>query len=305
MTIIFAIGNSDQVIQISDRRLTGGGRILAEEANKAALIISDHARLTLGFTGIASYQGFDVFKWLLIQLHEAAPPDFNISDTINRFVVRITERFSKLHELRTVNPKDKALSLIFSGYIYPNGLPKLAFCVVSNYFNAATGNTFESTSEEFNVCFYENSMSEANPILLQRIGNWRGVCSEDEDRLRKAALERLPARAITDIGFSVVSSIADRMRSSGSIGRQITSISIPSDMSVGAKSGYHSAIIKPETYMPAIVYLMPKQHLTVDNINVAPVDKNSPPLSVPKVKRGHPCPCGSNLQYRNCHGQHR
>lgn len=303
MTLIFSVGNSDQVIQLSDRRLSSNGKIWTEEANKAAVIHSAHARLALGFTGLAKAPGFDTFSWLLKELHLSAAPDFNISNTINRFVLRISDAWCCVDELKNVDSKNMELSLIFSGYIYPNGEPKLVFCVASNSFDTSSGYRFNAVQNTFNVCFYENNDGDKNPVFVRRIGNWRGILSEDELLLREACSRRLPTNAIVEIGVKTVCSIAKRARSSKTIGRKISSIVIPADITKSVHSNYHSAVIKPETYLPDIVYLFSDQQAIIQNISVTPVDADTPPLSVPKVRRKLPCPCGSKLSYRDCHGR--
>lgn len=101
----------------------------------------------------------------------------------------------------------------------------------------------------------------------------------------------------------MVREIADRPQAHGTIGKQLTSNVIPKDLDLGCESSYSSKITKVETYMPTMIYLLPDKHLTVDNISVRPVEKGTIPISVQKVGRNVPCPCGSGKKYKYCHGK--
>ena len=70
MTFILTLGNGDQVIQLSDRRLTVDGTLHDDESNKAGVLISDDARLAFGFTGLARIGSFATQQWLAAALNE-------------------------------------------------------------------------------------------------------------------------------------------------------------------------------------------------------------------------------------------
>jgi hypothetical protein len=121
--------------------------------------------------------------------------------------------------------------------------------------------------------------------------------------MRDLLVENKPSEAIVGKGLWLMRDIADRPKSAGTIGKQLTSIVIPKDFSKPIESSYSSDVVKFETYMPAMVYLLPDQHATITNISVIPVEKDTLPLSVPKIRRNAPCPCGSKKKYKFYHGK--
>ena len=54
MTLILGLANQQQVILISDRRLSCNGKVVEDESNKAATFNLQDARLAVAFTGLAS-----------------------------------------------------------------------------------------------------------------------------------------------------------------------------------------------------------------------------------------------------------
>jgi|HubBroStandDraft_1064217.scaffolds.fasta_scaffold314307_1 hypothetical protein len=80
MTLILALGNSDQVIQVADRRLSWNGQLREDEASKAGLLECLNARLAFGFTGLAQWPGFDTRDWLLDALRDSGPPEYGAGE---------------------------------------------------------------------------------------------------------------------------------------------------------------------------------------------------------------------------------
>ena len=66
MTLIVALGNTEQVIQISDRRLTCDGKLIDDESNKCGVLFCLNARMAFGFTGLARWKNFETTKWLFM-----------------------------------------------------------------------------------------------------------------------------------------------------------------------------------------------------------------------------------------------
>ena len=88
MTLIVALGNRDQVIQVADRRLTAKGIVVDEESNKCGTIFFDDGRFNFGFTGIARALGLEVNRWILEALHDCGPPDYTAYNSLDRFCER-------------------------------------------------------------------------------------------------------------------------------------------------------------------------------------------------------------------------
>jgi hypothetical protein len=62
MTLIVSLVNADQVIQISDRRISRPGVIVTEESNKAGVLSCADARFAFGYTGLANVGSFDTMQ---------------------------------------------------------------------------------------------------------------------------------------------------------------------------------------------------------------------------------------------------
>jgi hypothetical protein len=303
MTLIMALANKKQVVQISDRRLSSNGKLVDDESNKCGILFCLNARMTFGYTGLARWKSFSTFDWLLKILHDSAPPDYTIGEILERVKHKATYSFKNDPILKNMRAEDKKLSVMFSGYINVDGENKPGCAILSNYHNFENNTAFEVAQDEFIVNYSSAKKEEENPTLVQRVGNWRAMTQKDIDSMRDLLVENKPSEAIVGKGLWLMRDIADRPKSAGTIGKQLTSIVIPKDFSKPIESSYSSDVVKFETYMPAMVYLLPDQHATITNISVIPVEKDTLPLSVPKIRRNAPCPCGSKKKYKFCHGK--
>ena len=142
MTIIIALGNNNQMIQISDRRLSSKGKLVDDESNKAGVLFCDNARMTFGYTGLANFSGFSTMKWLLKALSESAAPDYTIGEILERLKTNATKTFAEHRALKTTSPGLKKLAVMFSGYLILDGEVRLGSATLSNYHNFQTDNFF-------------------------------------------------------------------------------------------------------------------------------------------------------------------
>ena len=76
MTLILTLGNNDQLIQLSDRRVSGGGQVYSDESNKVGVLYCQDARLASGYTGLAWRNGFRTLDWLVDALSSAAALEY-------------------------------------------------------------------------------------------------------------------------------------------------------------------------------------------------------------------------------------
>lgn len=117
MTLILALSNPDYAIQISDRQLTAVGGPVQPGENKTTLLTCLDARLLVGFTGLARANGFRTARWLLDALADAAPPDYFAEGIVKRSV-RIASDTFKTPAIRRLRPRDRRLSVMFTGFAY-------------------------------------------------------------------------------------------------------------------------------------------------------------------------------------------
>ncbi len=303
MTLIVSLANKDYVVQVSDRRLSSNGRLIDDESNKCGVLFCLNARMVFGYTGLARYGAFSTDKWLLKALHESANPSYTIVEILEKLKDKATETFNNHQALRGLSNNQKSLAVMFTGFINIDGTLKPGCAILSNYHNFSNNTRFDKAADEFAINYSSANKEVVNPTLVQRVGNWHAMSEKDIEELRELLLQGVPGKALVGKTLEVVRDIADRPRSSGTIGKQLTSIYLPQEPNLGVESSYSTDVVKPETYMPALVYLLPDQHMTVDNISVRPVEDDTPPISVPKARRNAPCPCGSNKKYKYCHGK--
>jgi hypothetical protein len=133
MTFILSLGNREQFIQVSDRRLSWNGRLKDDESNKAGILLCKDARHIFGFTGLAKYNKFDTRSWLLNALYECCHPDYQINKIMPRLRDRATHDFQTITVLRNLARERKRVSIMFSGYNYYGSPPLGAVGILTNF----------------------------------------------------------------------------------------------------------------------------------------------------------------------------
>jgi len=307
MTIVLTMGNVDQIIQVSDRRLMSDGHLVEDEFSKGGVFVSSNARLAFGFTGLARYGDFNTHRWLLENLVKLGPPDFEAKNILDRLTEKATEDFAKLPALSKVPIQHKRLSIMFSGYLYHHSPPMIGAAVLTNFQDFNTGIDNNTAWDSFKCMFCnEKKPRIENPTLVQRIGVWQAMNPADEAALRTLLIKRKPASVIVSQAVRIIRNMADRPQAAGSIGKQLSSLVLPRDLDAGPISGYHTMVAK------RVIYLTPMA-ITTETMQVAMGDPelkladeaDGSPLALPEVGRNQPCPCGSGKKYKRCHGYTR
>ncbi len=306
MTLIIAAGNSEQFIQVSDRRLTVNGVVNDDESNKAIVLNCANARLAIGFTGLAKFSSFNTRDWLLSTLNECGPPDYTAGNILNRFKDRATQDFQSLSALGGLPQQNKRLSIMFTGYLYHHQPPLGALAILSNFQNIDTGVVSTEAWNHFKCFFREERRPNNGKIsLFYSIGTLPPVDKNDLKKLTMLVKFGKPANAIVGKIVRMFHNLANRPEAKNMIGKQLNSIILPRDKTLSAESQYHSNTIKQESYLPDQIYVVSKKlRFNVTDISVKPVDPtNTPPLSGPKLKPGQRCWCNSGKKYKHCHGR--
>lgn len=307
MTLILAVGNHDQFIQVSDRRLLYiNGRICTDESNKAIVLYCANARLSIGFAGLAEYETFKTKEWILKTIHKCAPPDYTAENIVKRFKDRASFDFSRLPELKHLPSQHKRLSVMFTGYLNHHEPPLGALAVVSNFQNMDSGTTCQTALFEFSACFREERRPNNGRIsLFAHVGTLPFIPEELRKKVVKMVQERKPAEAIVNKLLEIIRLVSDQPMSGNTIGKQLMSVIIPRDKEKGVECNYHSEQVRFESFLPDQIYAVSnKLHLTVANISISPIDpKTTPPISGPKLRPNQPCWCKSGKKYKHCHGK--
>jgi len=306
MTLILTLGNADQVIQVSDRRLSWNGQLKEDESSKAGLLTCLNARLAFGFTGIARMGSFCTRDWLLQALMDSMPPDCTAANVLERLRLRASETFRLDPSLCKSPRKDRRLSIMFSGYLYHHEPPLQAFAILTNYQNFQTGQDEAEAWDEFSPpnFWYEKRPADGEPTFIQYVGNWRAITPQDRAAFRELLEARKPAQAIIGKAIELVRQMSDRPAAGNTIGKQLSAIQIPRDPKLSTASGYHSIVNGYVTYLPDFVAMTPSGIWGTKDARLIKVGGlDASPSVVPKVGRNQPCPCGSKKKYKYCHGR--
>jgi hypothetical protein len=302
MTLILALGNSEQVIQVSDRRLSWQGQVVEDESSKAGFLRCLNARLAFGFTGLAKYGEFRTRDWLLETLMAAGRPEGTAMEVLEGLRNRASETFRSHPALRGTRGSDKRLSIMFSGYLDSHSPPLAGFAILTNYQNFDTGQDESEAWAEFRLTFgSERRPGDGEPTLVQRVGNWHAMTRNDEGALRALLKDRKPSSAIVGKAVALIRQMADRPAAGGNVGKQLSVIQIPRDPLRPAESGYHSMGNSYTSYLADGVTLTPGGGWAHKDMLLRKLGPpGAPPVVLRKVGRNHPCPCGSGKKYKRC-----
>jgi len=307
MTFILALGNREQFIHISDRRLSWDGKLVDDESNKAGILLCKDARHIFGFTGLAKYGNFNTRQWLLNALYECCPPDYEVNRIMRRLMERATRDFQTIPDLKSLDPSRKRLSIMFSGYNYYVDPPMSALGILTNFQNFQTGKDDARAWDHFEMNFW----SEIRPLdheftIVQRVGNWSVMTDEDADDLRKLLKELKPYQAITDKAVSLIREMADRPKARGTIGKQLSAVVLQRDITQHVLSRYYSTSVGHKMYVPDEVVGISDTWRHAQADREAWIESPAGPETwvIPKVKADAPCPCKtSGKRYKDCCGR--
>ncbi|MFM0416923.1 SEC-C domain-containing protein [Paraburkholderia aromaticivorans] len=310
MTIILSAGNHSYVMQFSDRRLSGGGKIIEEHSNKATVFVCGNGRFSVGFTGLAKIPGFAFQPWLVDALGRCAPPDYGIMQTAKRLLLELDLLFATHPGIRWLPSSYKRMTIMFSGYLYVENQPFIGNLWITNFqdFNALTD--LDAAKPHFWV-FAEREREKAPPpvTFIQRVGAWNAMTQEDTEILRRVLETSGSLDTIVDAGVSVVRRIANRPLSANTVGQEVAISIIPRD-----SRQQPTSIVRLSTGSDSITLL--------DSVCAFPSPDGSPALMMVRDLKlevqnpiaGKPalnatqgpnerCWCKSGLKFKYCHGR--
>lgn len=305
MTLLVSLRGPDYSILLSDRRLTAGSKRIDDEANKATVVTFEDAKLACAFTGIARAGRFSTTDLLLDCLSDSAPPDFLSVKSLQRLRDRLSREFSTNRHLVNLAKSDKRLAILFSGFHYSSGCIFPVAAVLTNFrgFAGQEDLPFEPT----NFVLREINMDQYSKVGFA--GAWPAMDPVDVESLNRMLNAGKPAKAVINKAIDIFHRTADRQAGATTIGGQLTSITIWAKKNAPTETAYHVRQSSPIVYSPNIAHLTRKSTLIAKGGLVYQSDrhgnpvKDARPMAVPKVHRNAPCPCGSNIRYRNCHGK--
>ena len=117
MTFAIVTANADQVIQVSDRRLTLQGQLFKDSLNKAGHAVCDDASFLYCFTGLAYVDGdYTTSPWLLDVLYDAAQWSHKYRDIWDALAEEATNFFRSSVYLQNLPADQRRLTVMITGY---------------------------------------------------------------------------------------------------------------------------------------------------------------------------------------------
>lgn len=304
MTLIVALVNQDQALQVSDRRLSYFGvRPPDDESDKAIYYKTGNGRFAVGYTGLAAAGSFRTHPWLLEQLGEVSEPEYLAGRALPRLHDRVEKVFREKRIVRNLSPVQKRLTVVFSGYLDVEGTARGANAVLSNFQDPDSGIDAAEAEDEFHLHLYEDRGGPEGPFLLARAFGARGAITTGElagleDMLR----DRRPQQDILARTIAVIRTAAARPQAGGTVGRALSSINLPVGAD-GPTMAFHAATSDRMIPAPAAVIVTPQVKAGIKSLQIRRADEYlSPPEGTPIPGRNDPCWCASGRRYKQCHG---
>lgn len=296
MTLIVAVANADQIIQVSDRRLTCNTRLVDEAANKAGHAICDDASFLYSFTGLAKAANHLTSRWLPEALHDAARKGHCFHEIAVAFAEEATQYFQATPGIRGLPAVSQRLTVMFTGYRSDG---HIVSALISNFQDFTNFINYPAANRVFSS-YVESSIVPAaeNPTVIQVVGQFGAFTRGDESQLRLMLAQRAPAEGIRQKAIAIVQDLSDRPASSGTVGKRLSTARLNRVAPLAPVVGYSSDVV--ENGMP----LIDQVNLCTDapQFVIADCKINAPSLVVfPRVHRNAPCPCGSSKKYKHCH----
>lgn len=307
MTIILAIGNHQQVIQFSDRRLSATGLIVNDHSNKATSFTCGNGRFAVGYTGLASHRSFHLQTWLVDSLSTCAPPEFGVMETCERICSRLTELFKTHPDIRDLSPNVKRLTVFLSGYLYRPDRPYIGNVWITNYQDLESGSDFLDAKPEFWIAAALEKEDSIHPVaFIQRTGAWPAMLSSDEAVLTELLEKEAEENTLVDATVGLIRRMATRPAAANTIGYEVAAITIPRDPSqpitsrVRLASGSDSWIgVDQVVALPDPVGSVAIRGLRLEVSRTT----DQGPAFQPKLGRNDRCWCKSGLKFKHCHGK--
>jgi hypothetical protein len=281
VALILAGVNSQYAFLASDRMLEAvGGTRLDPEHAKPTVVQCDNARAIVGFVSHAQPGQFDVRSWLREDLAAAAREESTIRSMIDNFVDLAAARFARL----PLSSAEKRLSIVFSAMVtYPEGYVVPWLVRVSNY--EEPGEDPRPVADpEFNI-LAKIPDDPANPqSMLVSTGVNEGLLTVGIRQLETMVDTLGQVSRVAAKCGELMRSAALAPESEGMVGTRCDAVAVTRDVRAAPEGHSISAGDSRTTFVPD-------------------VDDLRSEIPIPRVGRNRPCPCGSNLKYKQCHGR--
>ncbi|WP_108683295.1 YecA family protein [Methyloceanibacter sp. wino2] len=302
MTIIIGICTSQAVQMFSDMRLSWNGEVRDDETVKACFFESGVARVIFGYTGLAEWKtndpdtSFNTLAWLTGEISECLGRTTSINDLLRELRERASNTFNSHPALTQLAPERRRLSVVFLGYEYPQqngpeeGRPFSA--VLSNFEDVASEVRHDTAQSEFFLHVRPCDESGAQQLLLLGV---QVVSDSRKAELTALIKEGKPPKALAGKALQIVAEASDNPRARGAVGPNTMEATLWPIRQKPPQSIYHSATGGDKIHLLGMVE---PNGWAIARIQLVTQDKFPG-----RPNRNAPCPCGSGVKYKRCHGR--
>ncbi len=301
MTLLIAIGSSNYVVMLADRKIIDPSGYRVDSTTKLFSMETRDARIIGAWTGLASDgKGFELRPWLLGTLAKSAAPEHSLGPMLSRFRDAATETFAAM----TLSPRLKKLAIILGGLVFEDP-PRPYVFRVTNY---DADEPDAEPKDEFHVEYWREARPVTKPpALVIPAGYASEITREDIEPIARLAQSDPNPRAAVERGAHLIRTAARSDKGKRYISEDCQSLTLYSDPSREGEADIHS--LAPVTMIPL------PDHLEARGGEFGVVEywggevglqtKAGQPVLVkgPKPRRNDRCPCGSGLKYKRCHGR--
>lgn len=277
MTLIVAMANDSIAVLVADRRVTQGLNVLDEEFNKVTILVCEDARLSVAFTGLAKYNGFNTSEWIVNTLHEICERTPDIHSILWELESRAGATFSAFAA------EDRRLTIILCGFVYSTGTSEPRIYIVSN---------FEHGTHNPDI-FTTRSVGAVGQTLVETVGHISPLPSLTTERLHNL-LDVAPPAALVRYAVRHLQNAAKHAKALNRIGERCTAAIIHSVIDTAITTTYHTPRNANYAYGPNIIFAQSMKILGSE------IMANSI-LAGPEIRKRDRCWCGSGEQFKHCH----
>jgi hypothetical protein len=283
---------------VTDRRLTGGGRV-EEDSNKCGMVVYTDGRLAYSFSGVAEQSAFRTRRWLAEKLCEAGAGGRSIDAALKEFAASATADLAKM---RFRKPEEGLLTVAFAGFRPgPFGNAMAVLRLVSNFEKFGEPSA-TIPRRQFEVSQADFDLSNEYGIGIVPIGAWttRTALQPLADALGRP----VPPTVAVDAAVQIIRAAATP---AGPIGTWCSSVVLPRLGNQSAWFDYHPGKPREDHKLPTFVYAKHDKAgaFILTEIGIRGSVGGRAATRVPKVGRHQPCPCGSGRRFKDCHGGKR
>jgi SEC-C motif len=273
---------------VGDRMLSRAQTPTDPDANKLGVLLCRGSRWAVGLSGLASIARggavyFRTHQFVAEALADVAEPDHFGMPVIERFAAKLVDRFDQ------ADARAYGLSVVFMGF--QEAAPGVSDLTRRVF--------FARTSPPIEI--------QVAGALVTAIGETRAVDQALLQRLADMAAGGASPTGLRDLAVHIIRTAAETAIGRGVIGPKCASMVVPSNPAVDCGLDYltdkptkvrrYGNVVDCRGVGPGIVFT----DYSFESFGDHPDDLKN--VTVQKVGRNDPCPCGSGKKFKRCHYQ--